>query len=117
MDHETAPGICPICLTYPLKQIAPQLWDCTSRRCNSQFYVDEERLLAVRDRVPKLPGAFGRKQEDNPLLRGCGFATCVSIAIWLFIFALFALWSGHEGVAAVLGVLCSLAIGAGWRRA
>ena len=58
---ERAPGTCPICLTHPLKQIAPQLWDCTSRRCNSQFYVDHEGLLAVRDRIPREAGLFGRK--------------------------------------------------------
>lgn len=114
-NHETAPGVCPICLTHPLKQIAPQLWDCTSRRCNSQFYVDSERLLAVRDRVPKELGVFGRKRLLA--VRGCGFATYIRAAIALFIFALFALWSEREGIAAILGVLAAGAMHFAWRRA
>ena len=63
---ERAPGTCPLCLTHPLRQIGPQLWDCTSRRCNSQFYIDEHNLLAVRDRIPfREVARFGRKPQPR----------------------------------------------------
>lgn len=50
---ERCPGVCPICAAYPVEQVGPELWNCTSVRCNSQFYIDDEGLLNVRDRVDR----------------------------------------------------------------
>lgn len=63
---EIAVTTCPLCFK-PLRQVAPQLWDCTSRKCNSQFYVDASRQIAVRDRVPATNfDEFGLRKSTSP---------------------------------------------------
>lgn len=65
-----------------LTQVGPQLWDCPRSHCNSQFYIDHEGLLAVRDRVPKVgrrshPQRELERQASQRLAAGClvgGFA-------------------------------------------
>jgi hypothetical protein len=57
---------CPLCRN-PVRQVAPRLWDCTSRHCNSQFYAGEDRQIAVRDRIPATNhGDFGLRRPTSP---------------------------------------------------
>jgi hypothetical protein len=85
-EPERCPGVCPICLRRSTYRSGPQQWDCMSRRCNSQFYVDNEGLLNVRDRIAKNPvvAAIDRRQFSFRTVFAATFTACVVLATLIY---------------------------------